>query len=189
MICLLTGQSSFELGLGWFGDYDGYDLASLSLLSHGPPVRYSVCAWKIFANVGIAIFTWIVLPSQTCGCHCLPHNRLPYYIHSIPTSSTSFPGALCFDIEVLRTCSERRYRHILQHPSIHHGSSCLNLRNHSLHVIQHLLARLHGYILRWHPINHSGAYLLMVSHLPSYNSIGPGREIIHFHACSNDCRC
>jgi hypothetical protein len=34
----------FELGLGWFGDYDGYDLAAISLLSHGPPVRYSVCA-------------------------------------------------------------------------------------------------------------------------------------------------
>jgi hypothetical protein len=29
----------FELGLAWYGDYDGYDLASLSLLSHGPTVR------------------------------------------------------------------------------------------------------------------------------------------------------
>jgi hypothetical protein len=27
-----------ELALGWFGNYDGYDLAALSLLSHGPPV-------------------------------------------------------------------------------------------------------------------------------------------------------
>ncbi len=39
----------FELGLGWFGNYDGYDLAALSLLSHGPLVRYSVipfCAWN-----------------------------------------------------------------------------------------------------------------------------------------------
>ena len=31
----------FELAVGWFGNYDGYDLASLSLLSHGPPVRTS----------------------------------------------------------------------------------------------------------------------------------------------------
>ena len=29
----------FELALGWYGNYDGYDLASLSLLSHGPTVR------------------------------------------------------------------------------------------------------------------------------------------------------
>lgn len=31
---------SAELAVGWFGDYDGYDLASLSLLAHGPPVSY-----------------------------------------------------------------------------------------------------------------------------------------------------
>ena len=37
-------ESRFELGLGWFCDYDGYDLASLSLLSHGPPVSFQpVC--------------------------------------------------------------------------------------------------------------------------------------------------
>jgi hypothetical protein len=28
----------FALALGWFGDYDGYDLAALSLLAHGPAV-------------------------------------------------------------------------------------------------------------------------------------------------------
>ncbi len=28
-----------ELGLGWYGNYDGYDLAALTLLSHGPSVR------------------------------------------------------------------------------------------------------------------------------------------------------
>lgn len=27
-----------ELALGWWGGYDGYDLASLVVLSHGPPV-------------------------------------------------------------------------------------------------------------------------------------------------------
>jgi hypothetical protein len=31
---------SIELGLGWFGNYDAYDLGALSLLSHGPPVGY-----------------------------------------------------------------------------------------------------------------------------------------------------
>jgi len=34
----LVGWRTFELGLGWFGDYDGYDLAALTLLSHGPPL-------------------------------------------------------------------------------------------------------------------------------------------------------
>ncbi|CZT02055.1 uncharacterized protein RAG0_09383 [Rhynchosporium agropyri] len=37
-VSVLIGWRTFELGLGWFGDYDGYDLASLSLLSHGPPL-------------------------------------------------------------------------------------------------------------------------------------------------------
>jgi len=32
----LVGWRTFELGLGWFGNYDSYDLAALSLLSHGP---------------------------------------------------------------------------------------------------------------------------------------------------------
>lgn len=36
---ITDAQISFELGLGWFGNYDSYDLAALNLLSHGPPVR------------------------------------------------------------------------------------------------------------------------------------------------------
>jgi hypothetical protein len=39
----LFGWKTFELGLGWWGGYDGYDLAALSLLSHGPPV--SICCF------------------------------------------------------------------------------------------------------------------------------------------------
>ncbi|KAH8793014.1 hypothetical protein F5882DRAFT_399215 [Hyaloscypha sp. PMI_1271] len=34
----LVGWRIFELGLGWYGNYDGYDLAALTLLSHGPPL-------------------------------------------------------------------------------------------------------------------------------------------------------
>lgn len=34
----LLGWRTFELALGWWGGYDGYDLAALSALSHGPPV-------------------------------------------------------------------------------------------------------------------------------------------------------
>ncbi|KAG4030523.1 hypothetical protein MFRU_012g02550 [Monilinia fructicola] len=35
---ILFGWRTLELALGWFGKYDGYDLAALSLLSHGPPL-------------------------------------------------------------------------------------------------------------------------------------------------------
>lgn len=35
---ILMGWKVFELGLGWFGNYDVYDLAALNLLSYGPPL-------------------------------------------------------------------------------------------------------------------------------------------------------
>ncbi|KAI1634133.1 hypothetical protein F4809DRAFT_620206 [Biscogniauxia mediterranea] len=34
----LVGWRIFELALGWFSNYDGYDLTALNLLSHGPPL-------------------------------------------------------------------------------------------------------------------------------------------------------
>lgn len=39
----LFGWRTAELALGWFGDYDGYDLAALSLLSRGPSVGFLFC--------------------------------------------------------------------------------------------------------------------------------------------------
>ncbi|OTB08348.1 hypothetical protein M426DRAFT_7670 [Hypoxylon sp. CI-4A] len=33
---VVMGWRVFELALGWFGDYDGYDITALNLLSHGP---------------------------------------------------------------------------------------------------------------------------------------------------------
>ncbi|KAI0841517.1 hypothetical protein F5Y06DRAFT_192453 [Hypoxylon sp. FL0890] len=33
---LVVGWRIFELALGWFGNYDGYDITALNLLSHGP---------------------------------------------------------------------------------------------------------------------------------------------------------
>ena len=35
-----------ELAIGWWGGYDGYDLAALTVLSHGPAVSVSVCGRK-----------------------------------------------------------------------------------------------------------------------------------------------
>ncbi|KAI5926567.1 hypothetical protein F4810DRAFT_707656 [Camillea tinctor] len=37
-IGVLVGWRIFELALGWFSNYDGYDLTALNLLSHGPPL-------------------------------------------------------------------------------------------------------------------------------------------------------
>ncbi|KAI0002830.1 hypothetical protein F4779DRAFT_113912 [Xylariaceae sp. FL0662B] len=37
-VLLVTGWRIFELGLGWYGSYDVYDLTALNLLSHGPPL-------------------------------------------------------------------------------------------------------------------------------------------------------
>ncbi|KAH6654356.1 hypothetical protein BKA67DRAFT_535680 [Truncatella angustata] len=51
----------FELALGWFGDYDGYDLAALNLLSHGPPLYllnafYRVPASALILTLAIETF-------------------------------------------------------------------------------------------------------------------------------------
>ncbi|KAI2630805.1 hypothetical protein GGR54DRAFT_170981 [Hypoxylon sp. NC1633] len=35
---LIVGWRVFELALGWFGNYDGYDITALNLLSSGPPL-------------------------------------------------------------------------------------------------------------------------------------------------------
>ncbi|KAI2470441.1 hypothetical protein F4781DRAFT_390955 [Annulohypoxylon bovei var. microspora] len=35
-IGIITGWKVFELALGWFGNYDGYDITALNILSHGP---------------------------------------------------------------------------------------------------------------------------------------------------------
>ncbi|RYP83235.1 hypothetical protein DL769_001431 [Monosporascus sp. CRB-8-3] len=37
---LVFGWRILELALGWFGNYDSYDLAAMNVLSHGPPVSF-----------------------------------------------------------------------------------------------------------------------------------------------------
>ncbi|KAE9379167.1 hypothetical protein N431DRAFT_499806 [Stipitochalara longipes BDJ] len=58
----LLGWRTFELGLGWYGDYDGYDLAALTLLSHGPPLYlmgtfYQIRPIAVLLSLGIDIAT------------------------------------------------------------------------------------------------------------------------------------
>lgn len=40
-------DNRFELALGWFGDYDGYDITALNLLSQGPPVSRRIPRGRI----------------------------------------------------------------------------------------------------------------------------------------------
>ncbi|KAI1330398.1 hypothetical protein F5Y16DRAFT_16527 [Xylariaceae sp. FL0255] len=44
----------FELALGWFGDFDGYDITALNLLSHGPPL------YLLFAHYNTPPFALLV---------------------------------------------------------------------------------------------------------------------------------
>ncbi|SPQ22341.1 c26bc7d0-b45c-490c-ad46-7ec4edd5d107 [Thermothielavioides terrestris] len=68
---------SFGLALGWFGDYDGYDLAALSLLSHGPAtlllsVFYGVRALTAGAYLAVDVvsaFLPFVLLRRLSGAH------------------------------------------------------------------------------------------------------------------------
>ncbi|KAK6079218.1 hypothetical protein SCUP234_05771 [Seiridium cupressi] len=47
---LLMGWRIFELALGWYGNYDGYDLAALNLLSHGPPLYLLNAFYRVPAS-------------------------------------------------------------------------------------------------------------------------------------------
>lgn len=45
-----------ELALAWFAGYDGYDIVSLSLLSHGPPVSIQVPAWEMYLDLWFLVY-------------------------------------------------------------------------------------------------------------------------------------
>ncbi|KAF9874105.1 hypothetical protein CkaCkLH20_08477 [Colletotrichum karsti] len=46
-VATLAGWRIFELALGWFGNFDSYDLAALNLLAHGPPVYLIATFYEI----------------------------------------------------------------------------------------------------------------------------------------------
>ncbi|KAK3692524.1 hypothetical protein B0T22DRAFT_16075 [Podospora appendiculata] len=74
---LLAAWRIFELALAWFGDYDGYDLAALALMSHGPTtllmtVFYGIRARTAGAYLGIDVvsaFLPFILLRQLSGAH------------------------------------------------------------------------------------------------------------------------
>ncbi|KAI0202219.1 hypothetical protein F4808DRAFT_83077 [Astrocystis sublimbata] len=57
-VAAIMGWRLFELGLGWFGDYDGYDITALNLLSQGPALyllyaHYETSAQALLLTIGI----------------------------------------------------------------------------------------------------------------------------------------
>ncbi|KAK3322526.1 hypothetical protein B0H66DRAFT_474740 [Apodospora peruviana] len=76
-IGMLAAWRIFELALGWFGDYDGYDLASLALLSHGPTayllsVFYGISPLTTGVYLGVEVvscFLPFLLLRQLSGAH------------------------------------------------------------------------------------------------------------------------
>ena len=82
-------EHRLELGLGWFGDYDGYDLAALSLLSHGPPVFGNSLAFEYGLTESVAVSTWLVLQHPPHDPPLLPFHQFDYYIRSLPTLAPS----------------------------------------------------------------------------------------------------
>ncbi|KAI1340529.1 hypothetical protein F5Y15DRAFT_42205 [Xylariaceae sp. FL0016] len=53
----VTGWRIFELALGWFGNFDGYDLTALNLLSHGPPLYLLFAHYEAPATALLSIVT------------------------------------------------------------------------------------------------------------------------------------
>ncbi|OBR14171.1 hypothetical protein CH63R_02897 [Colletotrichum higginsianum IMI 349063] len=64
-VATLAGWRIFELALGWFGNFDSYDLAALNLLAHGPPVYliatfYNISPATAVSALGIEMLSTFV---------------------------------------------------------------------------------------------------------------------------------
>ncbi|TDZ24251.1 hypothetical protein Cob_v003034 [Colletotrichum orbiculare MAFF 240422] len=64
-VAVLAGWRVFELALGWFGNFDSYDLAALNLLAHGPPVYliatfYNISPATAISALGIEMLSTFV---------------------------------------------------------------------------------------------------------------------------------
>ncbi|KAL2134809.1 hypothetical protein VTI74DRAFT_10793 [Chaetomium olivicolor] len=74
---VMAAWKLFGLALGWFSDYDGYDLAALALLSHGPAVflisvYYGIRPLTAGAYLGVdvvSVFLPFLLLRRLSGAH------------------------------------------------------------------------------------------------------------------------
>ncbi|TVY86945.1 hypothetical protein LAWI1_G006314, partial [Lachnellula willkommii] len=84
----LVGWRGIELALGWWGGYDGYDLAALSLLSHGPPLYllstfYSIRTSTVLNSLLIDVLTTYI-PFRLLRSLSPAHTASPYSNISVP---------------------------------------------------------------------------------------------------------
>lgn len=182
---ILFGWRTLELALGWFGKYDGYDLAALSLLSHGPPVscEFSFCSQVVvhdefLLTFGLSVVSArYILRSWLEGGLVLSSDRYSYNLYSIQVTSTS----VC--------CSRRlslgpksRYHFGSPGSDYHHTSRGVYLQRYSLRLIRDLYAIFPRYLFRRDPLPRRR--LLRNAHLsPSCHAPSRSRHaFIHLHA-------
>jgi hypothetical protein len=117
---LINGR--FELGLGWFGDYDSYDLAALSLLSHGPPVRKIVRPMQDSLLMSAALSTAYLLRCPTRNGDLLAVDRYSDNLRPVPPPPSSFPSSLGVFLPTFSCYREQGDCDGLHNPDFHHHS-------------------------------------------------------------------
>ncbi|KAI0391501.1 hypothetical protein F5Y17DRAFT_440251 [Xylariaceae sp. FL0594] len=82
----ITGWRLFELALGWYGKFDGYDITALNLLSHGPPLYLLYAHYETHPA---ALFVTVVI--ETLATY-IPF-RLLRPLASVHANPTGVPNA------------------------------------------------------------------------------------------------
>ncbi|KAI0816790.1 hypothetical protein GGR55DRAFT_253876 [Xylaria sp. FL0064] len=82
----VTGWRLFELALGWFGDYDGYDITALNLLSQGPHL------YLLFAHYDTPAFALLVTVVVETLATYIPF-RLLRPLSRVHANPTAVPNA------------------------------------------------------------------------------------------------
>ncbi|KAI0542265.1 hypothetical protein GGR58DRAFT_302034 [Xylaria digitata] len=82
----VTGWRLFELALGWFGNYDGYDITALNLLSQGPHL------YLLFAHYDTPAFALLVTVAIETLATYIPF-RLLRSLSRVHANPTAVPNA------------------------------------------------------------------------------------------------
>jgi len=169
--------------LGWFGNYDSYDLASLTLLSHGPPVR-TPCATEegCLLICGLALSFGRILQYPTIDSSVLPGHRYSHYLYPIPTTATSFSSPRRIYILPISQCPKRRYISGPLHTDDHYYPWRGNIQHNAVYFLPRLSAILPSYILFWNPFNCSKLHNVAAVSVPYDAPLRSGNQIFHFHA-------